>query len=176
MYTGFVSYDSPASAQTAISMMNGFQLGGKKLKVQLKRDNSKHSKPFWQSNSSVRSHDQENQYICVIIDRYIVSSGLPPHYCQWRLLYLCSIHILVSCHVVYFCRSIVVALVPQTPCTSDINSFNCYFISLVNHFMSDFFLFLVMACFSACFHPWPCSKSCGSVSLKWVIMRSFTTC
>jgi len=43
---GFVSYDSPASAQTAISMMNGFQLGGKKLKVQLKRDNSKHSKPF----------------------------------------------------------------------------------------------------------------------------------
>ncbi|KAL6620141.1 hypothetical protein ACP70R_035280 [Stipagrostis hirtigluma subsp. patula] len=41
----FVSYDSPASAQTAISMMNGFQLGGKKLKVQLKRDN-KHSKPF----------------------------------------------------------------------------------------------------------------------------------
>ena len=46
IYTGFVSYDSPASAQTAISMMNGFQLGGKKLKVQLKRDNSKHSKPF----------------------------------------------------------------------------------------------------------------------------------
>ncbi|KAL6845035.1 hypothetical protein ACP4OV_025208 [Aristida adscensionis] len=43
---GFVSYDSPASAQTAISMMNGFQLGVKKLKVQLKRDNSKHSKPF----------------------------------------------------------------------------------------------------------------------------------
>ncbi|KAL5202408.1 hypothetical protein ABZP36_013360 [Zizania latifolia] len=43
---GFVSYDSPASAQAAISMMNGFQLGGKKLKVQLKRDNSKHSKPY----------------------------------------------------------------------------------------------------------------------------------
>ncbi|XP_062231251.1 RNA-binding protein BRN1-like isoform X1 [Phragmites australis] len=43
---GFVSYDNPASAQAAISMMNGFQLGGKKLKVQLKRDNSKHSKPF----------------------------------------------------------------------------------------------------------------------------------
>ncbi|WVZ98287.1 hypothetical protein U9M48_043749 [Paspalum notatum var. saurae] len=43
---GFVSYDSPISAQAAISMMNGFQLGGKKLKVQLKRDNSKHSKPF----------------------------------------------------------------------------------------------------------------------------------
>lgn len=27
-------------------MMNGFQLGGKKLKVQLKRDN-KESKPYW---------------------------------------------------------------------------------------------------------------------------------
>ncbi|KAK1398939.1 RNA-binding protein-defense related 1 [Heracleum sosnowskyi] len=36
---GFVSYDSPVAAQTAISTMNGFQLGGKKLKVQLKRDN-----------------------------------------------------------------------------------------------------------------------------------------
>ncbi|KAK3135746.1 hypothetical protein QOZ80_5BG0422890 [Eleusine coracana subsp. coracana] len=43
---GFVSYDSPASAQAAISMMNGIQLNGKKLKVQLKRGNSKHSKPF----------------------------------------------------------------------------------------------------------------------------------
>ncbi|KAF6176594.1 hypothetical protein GIB67_034456 [Kingdonia uniflora] len=36
---GFVSYDSPAAAQSAINMMNGYQLGGKKLKVQLKRDN-----------------------------------------------------------------------------------------------------------------------------------------
>ncbi|XP_020271905.1 RNA-binding protein BRN1-like [Asparagus officinalis] len=36
---GFVSYDSPAAAQAAINVMNGFQLGGKKLKVQLKRDN-----------------------------------------------------------------------------------------------------------------------------------------
>uniref|UniRef100_R7W7V6 CUG-BP-and ETR-3-like factor 5 n=1 Tax=Aegilops tauschii TaxID=37682 RepID=R7W7V6_AEGTA len=43
---GFVSYDSPAPAQAAISMMNGFQLGGKKLKVQLKRDNSKHNKLY----------------------------------------------------------------------------------------------------------------------------------
>ncbi|MQM06047.1 hypothetical protein Taro_038866, partial [Colocasia esculenta] len=42
---GFVSYDSPAAAQTAINMMNGCQLGGKKLKVQLKRDN-KQSKPY----------------------------------------------------------------------------------------------------------------------------------
>ncbi|KAM7275611.1 hypothetical protein ACFE04_017477 [Oxalis oulophora] len=43
---GFVSYDSPASAQSAISVMNGYQLGGKKLKVQLKRDNPKQTKPY----------------------------------------------------------------------------------------------------------------------------------
>ncbi|XP_023744268.1 RNA-binding protein BRN1 isoform X2 [Lactuca sativa] len=36
---GFVSYESPSAAQSAISVMNGYQLGGKKLKVQLKRDN-----------------------------------------------------------------------------------------------------------------------------------------
>ncbi|XP_062087142.1 RNA-binding protein BRN1 isoform X2 [Humulus lupulus] len=42
---GFVSYDSPDAAQSAISMMNGYQLGGKKLKVQLKRDN-KPNKPY----------------------------------------------------------------------------------------------------------------------------------
>lgn len=44
-FTGFVSYDSPDAAQAAISMMNGFQLNGKKLKVQLKRDN-KQNKPY----------------------------------------------------------------------------------------------------------------------------------
>ncbi|KAG0540933.1 hypothetical protein BDA96_03G452200 [Sorghum bicolor] len=44
---GFVSYDSPTSAQAAINRMNGYQLGGKKLKVQLKRENNnKHSKPY----------------------------------------------------------------------------------------------------------------------------------
>ncbi|CAI9107990.1 OLC1v1007489C1 [Oldenlandia corymbosa var. corymbosa] len=42
---GFVSYDSPPAAQNAINRMNGYQLGGKKLKVQLKRDN-KQSKPY----------------------------------------------------------------------------------------------------------------------------------
>lgn len=36
---GFVSYESLAAAQNAINAMNGFQLGGKILKVQLKRDN-----------------------------------------------------------------------------------------------------------------------------------------
>ncbi|XP_051677753.1 CUGBP Elav-like family member 6 isoform X6 [Oryctolagus cuniculus] len=34
---GFVSFDNPASAQTAIQAMNGFQIGMKRLKVQLKR-------------------------------------------------------------------------------------------------------------------------------------------
>ncbi|KAF7804803.1 RNA-binding protein BRN1-like isoform X1 [Senna tora] len=36
---GFVSYDSPEAAESAISRMNGYELGGKKLKVQLKREN-----------------------------------------------------------------------------------------------------------------------------------------
>jgi len=47
-FAGFVSYDTPEAAQSAISMMNGCQLGGKKLKVQLKRDN-KQGKPYWWS-------------------------------------------------------------------------------------------------------------------------------
>ncbi|KAG5514336.1 hypothetical protein RHGRI_035675 [Rhododendron griersonianum] len=42
---GFVSYDSPAAAQSAINTMNGSQLVGKKLKVQLKRDN-KQNNPY----------------------------------------------------------------------------------------------------------------------------------
>lgn len=35
--SGFVSFDNPMSAQTAIQAMNGFQIGMKRLKVQLKR-------------------------------------------------------------------------------------------------------------------------------------------
>lgn len=35
--SGFVSFDNPSSAQTAIQAMNGFQIGTKRLKVQLKR-------------------------------------------------------------------------------------------------------------------------------------------
>ncbi|XP_013872496.1 CUGBP Elav-like family member 4 isoform X9 [Austrofundulus limnaeus] len=34
---GFVSFDNPGSAQAAIQSMNGFQIGMKRLKVQLKR-------------------------------------------------------------------------------------------------------------------------------------------
>ena len=45
LFAGFVSYDSPEAAQAAINMMNGCQLGSKKLKVQLKRDN-KQNKPY----------------------------------------------------------------------------------------------------------------------------------
>ncbi|XP_024517038.1 RNA-binding protein BRN1-like [Selaginella moellendorffii] len=44
-FVGFVSYDSPEAAQSAINVMNGFQLSGKRLKVQLKRDN-KPNKPY----------------------------------------------------------------------------------------------------------------------------------
>lgn len=36
-FVGFVSFDNPASAQAAIQSMNGFQIGMKRLKVQLKR-------------------------------------------------------------------------------------------------------------------------------------------
>lgn len=45
IFAGFVSYDSPEAAQSAITVMNGYQLSGKKLKVQLKRDN-KQNKPY----------------------------------------------------------------------------------------------------------------------------------
>lgn len=34
---GFVSYDNSNSAQSAIQAMHGFQIGAKRLKVQLKR-------------------------------------------------------------------------------------------------------------------------------------------
>jgi CUG-BP- and ETR3-like factor len=42
---GFVSYESPSSAQTAIQAMNGFLIGSKRLKVQLKRPKNE-SKPY----------------------------------------------------------------------------------------------------------------------------------
>jgi hypothetical protein len=71
-----VSYDSPASAQAAISMMNGFQLGGKKLKVQLKRENNKHSKPYWQKQQLLWPYGaiRFSVHICQIIDRYHIVS------------------------------------------------------------------------------------------------------
>merc|ERR1712228_1011550 len=42
---GFVSFDNPNSAQAAIQAMNGFQIGMKRLKVQLKRPKDA-SKPY----------------------------------------------------------------------------------------------------------------------------------
>lgn len=50
--TGFVSFDNPASAQAAIQAMNGFQIGMKRLKVQLKRPKDA-SRPYWHSLPSV---------------------------------------------------------------------------------------------------------------------------
>jgi len=42
---GFVSFDNPGSAQAAITAMNGFQIGIKRLKVQLKKPKDT-SKPY----------------------------------------------------------------------------------------------------------------------------------
>ena len=44
--SGFVSFDNPTSAQAAIQAMNGFQIGMKRLKVQLKRPKDA-SRPYW---------------------------------------------------------------------------------------------------------------------------------
>eukprot|EP00899_Mesostigma_viride_P002168 jgi/Mesvir1/11952/Mv00280-RA.1 len=43
---GFVSFDNAASAQAAIQTMNGFAIGGKRLKVQLKREGGGGGKPY----------------------------------------------------------------------------------------------------------------------------------
>ncbi|CAG7908960.1 unnamed protein product [Brassica rapa] len=48
---GFISYDSQEAAQNAINTMNGHQLNGKKLKVQVKRENGTQQ----QSNKHVNS-------------------------------------------------------------------------------------------------------------------------
>jgi hypothetical protein len=94
-------------------MMNGFQLGGKKLKVQLKRDNNKHNKLYWQRNwySCMPTRSGKSVHMCRTIDRSSVSSGLHHvslvgacvssfNWHSWKLL---------NC---VFRRSIVVASVP----------------------------------------------------------------
>ena len=43
---GFVSYTTAESAQAAIQAMNGFQVGTKRLKVQIKKPKDA-SKPYW---------------------------------------------------------------------------------------------------------------------------------
>ena len=45
IFLGFVSYDNSMSANAAINSMNGFQIGMKRLKVQLKRPKDA-SKPY----------------------------------------------------------------------------------------------------------------------------------
>lgn len=59
---GFVSYDNIVSAQKAISGMNGFQIGSKRLKVQIKRGKDK---PYQRQSgngaaSPLRSSDSPN--------------------------------------------------------------------------------------------------------------------
>jgi len=41
--SGFVSFDTPAAAEEAITQMNGFQIGSKRLKVQHKRTQPNYS-------------------------------------------------------------------------------------------------------------------------------------
>lgn len=48
--SGFISYDNSASAMAAIQAMNGFQIGMKRLKVQLKRPRDK---PYWKCTHTV---------------------------------------------------------------------------------------------------------------------------
>ncbi|OQV24571.1 putative CUGBP Elav-like family member 3 [Hypsibius exemplaris] len=43
---GFVSYDNPASAQAAINALNGYQIGAKRLKVQLKKPKDGNGRMF----------------------------------------------------------------------------------------------------------------------------------
>ncbi|KAL7674473.1 hypothetical protein ACOME3_000752 [Neoechinorhynchus agilis] len=49
---GFVSFDNPVSAQAAIQGMNGFQIGMKRLKVQLKRPKDQQKQSSVHSTSS----------------------------------------------------------------------------------------------------------------------------
>ncbi len=49
-FSGFVSFDNPASAQAAIQAMNGFQIGMKRLKVQLKRPKDA-NRPYWSNTT-----------------------------------------------------------------------------------------------------------------------------
>ena len=43
---GFVSFDNSQAGVAAIQAMNGFQVGNKRLKVQLKRPKDS-NKPYW---------------------------------------------------------------------------------------------------------------------------------
>ncbi|VDK68787.1 unnamed protein product [Anisakis simplex] len=54
---GFVSYDNAISAKNAISALNGFQIGSKRLKVQLKR--GKDAKPYSYPSAASTTNDMQ---------------------------------------------------------------------------------------------------------------------
>ncbi|OON23017.1 hypothetical protein X801_01075, partial [Opisthorchis viverrini] len=62
---GFVSFDNQTSAQNAIQAMNGFQIGLKRLKVQLKR-------PKGGNNAAPKPGSESHQY-----DHHLNGSSLP---------------------------------------------------------------------------------------------------
>lgn len=66
--SGFVSFDNPSSAQAAIQAMNGFQIGMKRLKVQLKRPKDA-NRPYWLLCCIPRySHSRRTQQILAYHD------------------------------------------------------------------------------------------------------------
>lgn len=58
--SGFVSFDNPSSAQAAIQAMNGFQIGMKRLKVQLKRPKDA-NRPYWPSPDRCDDHHRSER-------------------------------------------------------------------------------------------------------------------
>ena len=59
---GFVSYDNALSAQSAIQSMNGFQIGTKRLKVQLKRPKDANKPYWWVSQMRPNGHQFEDGF------------------------------------------------------------------------------------------------------------------
>lgn len=72
---GFVSYDNPVSANNAIQAMNGYQIGVKRLKVQLKK-----SKPLLGGggNGAFAAHTNSNSMVVTssINDKLIKASSV----------------------------------------------------------------------------------------------------
>ena len=56
---GFVSFDNPGSAQAAITAMNGFQIGMKRLKVQLKRPKD-NGRPYQKASTTITRSKSPN--------------------------------------------------------------------------------------------------------------------
>lgn len=68
---GFVSYDNPVSANNAIQSMNGYQIGVKRLKVQLKK-----SKPILGgSNGNFVTHSTSNNVITSTINDKLMKNS-----------------------------------------------------------------------------------------------------